>query len=387
MSFLFSENPETDRGSGLPARWRSLPWIALGLVYLLIWPGADIVNGHHLSTGRTIASVLALASFFGAYIALAAGNVPWQKGMSRRTQGLLGVTALMSVVYPLALGKQWVGLPLYLSVAAVMTLPPRRAPVGIAIATLLTLVMCGAVASPDGTTALLTFQSFSIGMMLLAFRGSRLLVTELREARGEVARLAANEERLRIARDLHDLLGHSLSLIVLKSEVATRLADRDPEQSLREVNDIESVARQALADVRGAVSGYRQRSLSDELDNARGVFEAAGIDLSVRLSGTPLPDVLDGLFGWAVREGVTNVVRHSRAAACDITVTYGPAGATLEVVDDGVGTTSESGNGLLGLAERVAEVGGEVETGSRRDGGFRLLVRAPAEIPALKSPL
>jgi two-component system, NarL family, sensor histidine kinase DesK len=387
MSFFFPDSADSERRPGLPSRWRGLVWMSLGLVYLLIWPAADVFS-HHQSTGRIIGSVLALVSFIGAFVATTLSNVPWQEGMSRTTQVLLGVIALMSVAYPIALGQEWVGLPIYLSVAAVMTLPSRRAPLGIAVATLLTLAVCTGEGAPGSTTALLTFQSFSIGMLMLAFRGSRLLVTELREARGEVARLAANEERLRIARDLHDLLGHSLSLIVLKSEVAARLADRDPGQSLQEVKDIESVARQALTDVRGAVSGYRQRSLSDELDNARDVFAAAAIELTVRTSGTPLPDVLDGLFGWAVREGVTNVVRHSRATTCRITVTYRAAVATLEVVDDGVGSPAlENGNGLDGLTERVAEAGGEVEAATRPDGGFRLLVRAPATTAALKSPL
>src|SRR3954451_24815306 len=163
-----------------------------------------------------------------------------------------------------------------------MTLPPQWAGRAVGGTAVLTLILCLAIGAPGGTTALLTFETLTIGLLMLAFRTSRILVVQLREARGEVARLAANEERLRISRDLHDLLGHTLSLIVLKSEVASRLADRDPVRSLAEVDDIQAVARQALADVREAISGYRQRNLTDELQNARNILAAADIELTTK---------------------------------------------------------------------------------------------------------
>ncbi len=217
-----------------------------------------------------------------------------------------------------------------------------------------------------------------------------MLVGQLRQARDEVARLAASEERLRIARDLHDLLGHSLSLIVLKSELAGRLAESGSERALPEIRDIESVARQALVEVREAVTGYRQRGLSGELDGARAALEAAGTQVKIRMAGTPLPGDLDGLLGWAVREGVTNVIRHARAASCEIDVRHDGRSAVLEIVDDGCGTApygqaaeradgrpGERGNGLTGLTERVEAVGGTVFAGPRET-GFALRVAVPA---------
>jgi two-component system sensor histidine kinase DesK len=374
--------PDAER-MATTSRWRRMLWVSLGLIYLFIWPLAGLF-GHGHSVTRIVVGLLALLSFTGTFIGLVVANSPWSRETTRRTWVLLGITTVMAVCYPLLLGNEWAGLPIYLGVAYAMTLPPAWAGRGVLAATALTLGLCLTLRSPDGTVALLTFETLTIGMLMLGFRGSRILVSQLQEARGEVARLAANEERLRISRDLHDLLGHTLSLIVLKSEVAARLADRDPAKSLSEVGDIQTVARQALTDVREAVSGYRQRTLTDELDNARGVLGAAGVDLTVTTSGTPLPDRLDGLFGWAVREGVTNIVRHSRARTATIKVSRQQATAVLEITDDGTGAEPHgSGSGLAGLGERVARSGGTLDAGPGTSGGFRLTVRAPLTTPAV----
>jgi two-component system sensor histidine kinase DesK len=165
---------------------------------------------------------------------------------------------------------------------------------------------------------------------------------------------------------------------VLKSELAGRLAERSP-QVRQEIADIESVARKALVEVREAVTGYRQRSLPEELDSARVVLAAAGVQAEVRVSGTPLPDLLDGLFGWSVREGTTNVVRHARATRCEIKVTFDGRRATLEIVDNGRGGDGpyETGSGLSGLGERVSGAGGSLRAAPTA-GGFLLRVQVPA---------
>jgi len=226
----------------------------------------------------------------------------------------------------------------------------------------------------------------TMGLFMTAFRNSRMLNVELQLARAEVARLAATEERLRIARDLHDLLGHSLSVIVLKAEVARRLGEQDVDRALAEVTDIESVARQALNDVRATVSRFRRRNLTEELDNARAVLTAAGVEPVIRTSGTPLPDVTDGLLGWAVREGVTNIVRHAHATCCEISVRQDRSSAVLEITDDGAATLDfTAGNGLTGLTERVQASGGSVTAARRPEGGFRLMVRTPLQA-AVESP-
>ncbi len=368
--------PDAGRGTST-SRWRRLVWVLFGMVYLFVWPLAGMF-GHGRSTPEIIMDAAALFSFSATFIGLVIVNNPWSAETTRATWILVGVCSVMAIVYPLALGGDWGGLPIYLGVAYAMTLPPAWASRGVVATAVLTLVVSLAGGAPGSTTALLAFETLTIGMLILGFRHSRILVAQLQEARGEVARLAANEERLRISRDLHDLLGHTLSLIVLKSEVAARLADRDPGKSLGEVEDIGTVARQALADVREAVSGYRQRTLTDELDNARGVLHAAGVDLTIATSGTPLPDPLDGLFGWAVREGVTNIVRHARARTTRIAIRRESGSAILEITDDGVGPASDgSGNGLDGLGERAARSGGTVEAGPGPHGGFQVVVHAP----------
>jgi two-component system sensor histidine kinase DesK len=376
---------DADRANS-PSRLRRALFTSLGLVYLFVWP-TNTLFGHGHSTTESVLEVLALASFVVSFIGLVLANDPWTGLTTRRTFIFLGITTVLGICYPILFGLEWCGLPIYVGVAYAMALPPRLAGQGVVAAALLTLTLCGVGHASGGTTALLSFETLSIGLLLLAFRTSRILVAQLREARGEVARLAANEERLRIARDLHDLLGHTLSLIVLKSEVASRLADRDVARSIAEVNDIEAVARQALADVREAISGYSRRNLTDELENSRGVLAAADIELTITTSGTPLPDQLDGLFGWAVREGVTNIVRHSRARTATVVVRREGPTVVLEVTDDGrASVESVDGNGLRGLGERVALSGGTVEAGPRTEGGFRLTVRAPVTAPAPREP-
>jgi two-component system, NarL family, sensor histidine kinase DesK len=383
MSLLMP--PGTGRVS-FAGRVKRVLWTSLGLVYLLFWPTSSIF-GHGHDALQIAVRVAALVSYIAVFVGLVVANNPWTPGTTRLTYALLGLTTALAVVYPLVFGAEWCGLPVYLGVACAMALPRHVATRGVFAATALTFLLCVSQGATGGGLALLTFETLSIGLLLLAFRTSRMLVVELREARGEVARLAANEERLRIARDLHDLLGHTLSLIVLKSEVATRLAERDLDRSLAEVHDIETVARQALADVREAISGYRQRSLTDELENSRSVLAAAEIEPAISTSGTPLPDTVDGLFGWAVREGVTNIVRHSRARTATITVRRTGDAAVLEITDDGSGGDgSVPGNGLRGLSERVAASGGSVESGPRPDGGFRLTVRTPLTAPVLREP-
>ncbi len=259
-----------------------------------------------------------------------------------------------------------------------MSLPLRWAVIGVPVSTAILGVdglLIGAPLPMVGGIALVTL---AFGMMMVALRHSRTLVAQLHEARGEVARLAAADERLRIARDLHDLLGHSLSLIVLKSELARRLAGRDLDRALGEVADIETAARAALANVREVVSGYRKRALGEELDGARAVLAAAGVDATVRMTGGVLPEAADGVFGWAVRESVTNVVRHARASRCVIEVAHGEGGAVLEIRDDGRAAKGHvPGNGLTGLSERVSAEGGTLEAGPLPGGGFRVLVRVP----------
>jgi two-component system sensor histidine kinase DesK len=200
---------------------------------------------------------------------------------------------------------------------------------------------------------------------------------QLSFAREQIARLAVGEERLRFARDLHDLLGHSLSVIALKSELAGRLIKITPGLAAHEIEDIEKVARDALREVREAVTGYRQPTLAAELAGAHEALTAAGIDYRVDQDHVPLPPALEAVIAWTVREGVTNVMRHSRAKRCSIRITNQGGQATVEVIDDGRGGMPQAGSGLRGLEERVRERGGTLTAEPLPHEGFRLRVTLP----------
>jgi two-component system, NarL family, sensor histidine kinase DesK len=222
------------------------------------------------------------------------------------------------------------------------------------------------------------------------------LVETLRATRAELARMAVADERLRIARDLHDLLGHSLSLITLKAELAGRVIGADPDRAAAEIADLETVARRSLGEVRAAVTSYRQPSLAAEIAAARQMLSAAGMDCRVDAPASiELPPDTDALLAWTVREGTTNVVRHSGARAVTITITVTAGEAAADVADDGVGPAwqtrsgsgesgvprpgiGEHGSGLTGLTERARLAGAQISAGEGPGGkGFRLLVRVP----------
>jgi two-component system sensor histidine kinase DesK len=221
-------------------------------------------------------------------------------------------------------------------------------------------------------------------------------VATLRDTRAELARVAVAEERLRIARDLHDLLGHSLSLITLKAELSRRIIGTDTERAGREIAELEAVARQSLRDVREAVAGYRQPDLSAELGAARHLLTAAGIACQITAPAIrSLSGDVDAVLAWTIREGITNVVRHARATSVVISVTSDRDAAVAEIADDGVGAPPAvglvdggapgatlarlrpTGSGLAGLAERVRALGGDLSAGQVRPCGFRLRVTIP----------
>ncbi|MEO6822992.1 MAG: histidine kinase [Candidatus Nanopelagicales bacterium] len=199
----------------------------------------------------------------------------------------------------------------------------------------------------------------------------------------EQARLAVLEERERFGRDLHDILGHSLTVITVKSELAGKLVDRDPGRARAEITDIERLAREALADVRSTAAGVREVSLVGELSSARTALLAAGIEPDLPGAVDDVPGELRELYGYVVREAVTNVVRHSGASRCLIRVERGG----IEVRDDGRGGhdrvgddhPGENGSGLIGLRRRVEDEGLHFEAGPAPDGGFRV---AASMLPA-----
>lgn len=218
--------------------------------------------------------------------------------------------------------------------------------------------------------------------------GARLLWQSYREllaAREEIARLAVSEERLRFSRDLHDLLGQSLAVLVLKSELVSKQVPADTDESTRqELRDLARVARKSLNDVREAASGYRRPSLSMEIGNARNALRAAGIGLLVEDTLGRVAAEQDSVLAWCLREGVTNVLKHSGAKKCVLKLARTNGSANLELVDDGRGATTLDGGGagLIGLRERVELAGGKFEVGSEPEAGVRIRVILPAGLAA-----
>jgi len=206
---------------------------------------------------------------------------------------------------------------------------------------------------------------------------------KLRKANEEIEHLAKIAERERIARDLHDVLGHTLSVITLKSELAGKLIERDPQRAAKEIREVEDISRQALSDVRDTIRGYRANGLAAELAQAKATLEVAGVSVQCDAATTlQIPAVQESVLSLAVREGVTNVVRHARATRCSLRVEQQSGMCRLEIVDDGRGFSTIEGNGLRGMRERVEMLGGTLER--RNQSGTTLTITLPLREPLPK---
>ncbi|HZS75093.1 MAG TPA: sensor histidine kinase [Ktedonobacteraceae bacterium] len=293
----------------------------------------------------------------------------------------------LSLPAPFLQGSWGLGALIFVSASVAARLTVRQAVLVFGGLMLLDLLLGIVTAAPWVTIAFMVFLIPAVGATTATFSRAFRTNRELRLARREIARLAVSEERLRFARDLHDLLGHSLSLIALKSELADQLIPEDPQQARREVRDIEAAARTALQEVREAVAGYRQTTLANELQRARELLAAAGIRCIVQNDAGALPPPIETVLTWVVREGITNVIRHSRAKQCVISLTRQPGEICLTITDDGQGDklqvsplwlqSGRSGNGLRGMCERVEALGGRCEAGPADKQGFRLEVILP----------
>ena len=269
---------------------------------------------------------------------------------------------------------------IYAAVIAGAMLPLRYAiPLGVVNAT---LAAAGPVAlgSSPGAAFVIWAEVALFAVLAMTLNYLWNTVYALRAAREEIARLAVHEERLRFSRDLHDLVGRSLSLIALKSELSNRLLSTEPQRAAEEMRDVERVARDALREVREAVTGYRQPTLASELAGARVALAAAGVECSVEQNAGAIPTDLESVLAWTVREGVTNVIRHSLAKRCDIRIQRTDGRVSVEVIDDGRGAAGGvEGSGLRGLAERAAARGGTAQAGPLPKAGFSLRVTIPVQ--------
>jgi two-component system sensor histidine kinase DesK len=361
--------------------WRRFVVPSVFLVYLLYVAGAVASNNNG---GSEIVGEAILVGFAVTYLA-AVGAGP--QAAPRRFWTLYGICfALFVVDLPFARAGAFV-MCLYITALTVARLGIRAAPIVLALALASLLVPVAipswhdSLRSTWGTVTPVAIPVVGIASLavLQVFQSNR----ELAHARVELARLAAENERFRIARDLHDLLGHSLTTITVKAGLARRLGEADPARSRQEIAEVEDLGRRSLADVRAAIANYRDVTLAGELANGRELLRAAGITADL----PPAVDAVDPsnqeLFGWVVREGLTNVVRHAHASACSVRLSP----SSVEIVDDGVGghdgpENGGPGNGLAGLRERVGAVGGVVDAGPVQPKGWRLRVSLAPEAVA-----
>ncbi|MBZ9644535.1 sensor histidine kinase [Streptomyces sp. PSKA30] len=358
---------------GPPTGFSLLPWLLMGM-------GAF----SHLVQGRTPnpwIGGLGLLTFNSLYIYVVFRAFVKETRQARSTRVALVLMGAVTCGLGLGYGGSWLMFFPLLGLATGAVVRGRRlGQTGLGL-TVLTGVVCGI---RDGWGAInLVYATFLSTMVTAAILSLSEAVRDLRAAREELARRAVEEERLRFSRDLHDLLGHTLSVVVVKAEAARRLAPRDVGAALTQITDIEAVGRQALTEIREAVTGYREGSLATELDRSRSALTAAGVEPVVRRSGPPLVPQTEALLGWVVREAVTNVVRHSGASHCEITVESTPERVRLTVRDNGTGAPTADARagigrtGLKGLTERLSAAGGSLQAGPGAHGGFTVTAELP----------
>ena len=395
-------------GAGSPMRWF---FSGVWLVYL-IQPVADLFGHHH--GVASIAGGLVITVAFCVIYMLVLMYSDMQPRLAR--YGLVAIAALAALACTVY-GKDWTALWIYVSAATGFVLaaaPDGRRAATLGIAGVGACYVFFSLISHETLTdtLIVLLPVLLIGLAMMGFRMQMTLMYELAQARGTVAKLAANEERLRLARDMHDLTGQSLSMITLKSELAAKRLAKLPssaerDAALTELGDIGRVSRQTLHDIREAVSGYRRPTLAIEVITARNVLEAAGIGLDddaglTLWSGTFDPDT-EAVLAWCLREAVTNVIRHSGARNCRISLAEHGRELMLEVTDDGRGLAEPDlparasqdqppkGSGLRGMSERLSAVGGRLSLGpadpSRASGGFRLTATVPVSAGGQDCPL
>ncbi|MGW7070136.1 sensor histidine kinase [Streptomyces sp. NPDC054855] len=358
---------------GPPNGFAMLPWLLMGMGSF-----SNILQGE---TGNPWLGGLGLLVFNSLYISVVFRAFDKRAREARVTRQLLLALTAVTLALAIGYGDSWLMFFPLLGLATGSVLRGRLlVPAGFALS--ITAAVVGGL--KDGWDAAgIAYGTFISVMVTAAILALSETVKELRSTREELARAAVEKERLRFSRDLHDLLGHTLSVIVVKAEATRRLAPRDLDAALGQVSDIESVGRQALTEIREAVTGYREGSLATELDRARDLLDAAGIEAVVRQSGPPLAPQTAALLGWVVRESATNVVRHARATRCEIEVTGTAERTRLLITDDGRGVGSGTpGSGLKGLAERLAAAGGSLESGPASHGGFRVTAELPVTEPS-----
>ncbi|MEV1132095.1 histidine kinase [Agromyces sp. NPDC049794] len=349
-----------------PSPWFALAWAPL----LLLGPVIDAVATTDLP--RVIALAV-LGSWFAVTVwlpYLGAGRPRWRSELA-----FAGFLALAAAYVGIWHTDEEFVFPL-IAIAAAVAIRRHWALGMVGAAAISGATSTGFERNSLDAALFLGFSTYFAGVGTFLVRYLVDVVGELRRTREQLADAAVAAERLRFSRDLHDLLGHTLSVIVVKAEAIRRLVGSDPDAAATHAHDVETIGRRALADMRDAVTGYRSMRLADALSAARTALGAADIELEVAVPPDALDTQADALLGWVVREGTTNVLRHSGARRCRIVVTAGRGLARIEITDDGRGAATPEGDGLAGLRERLQSLGGEVSATST-DEGFRLAAAVP----------
>lgn len=338
-------------------------WIYVAGLMFLVFAFASILE--HADSPVAVAVQIVLVALVGLAYVL----TPWiaDSPLVVRWLYLLGFVALLALFAPWW-GWEFLNFGVYVSVMLATLIPWRVARIGLLVWNLL----LGAIAllTVDVVPLIIALLGVVVGFATGTGMEAGRVASRLRRAEQRVSALTLAAERERISRDLHDILGHSLTAITIKADLAGRLVDRDPAAARAEIAQVSEIARQSLADVRATASGMREVRVATEVASARAVLLAAGIDASVPTAIEPMSDQTSELFGYVIREAVTNAVRHSEARRCVITVDA----RSVSLTDDGVGIGEHpnGGSGLAGLRSRLEAAGGRFRVGPGPDGGTRV---------------
>jgi two-component system sensor histidine kinase DesK len=335
---------------------------------LLSWLDPQRAQNHGLGAGLGLA---VLGTIHLVY---------WRRPWPATTRRALAAAAAMVLTNFVLIHMLYLRQPLLWLYPALIVGAGMRAPAAVVGVALLAVAAAASmdlegtlVARALGPNHAVMLSVVLAGLGMTAVRQLIAVNADLEATKAELAELAVAGERERLARELHDLLGRTLALIAVKAELASRLSATNDPSADAELRDVQRLARDAVREVREAVTGEYTTSVAQELEAARQALQAAGIELSVESGALDIEPVHEATVAWALREAVTNVVKHSGASRCHIALDASGGVTALEIVDDGRGSVGTSaGIGLKGLADRVHALGGTFEAGASEAGGFRL---------------
>ncbi len=340
---------------------------------------------HMWSVSKNYADLALGALYMAALLGLQVFYISRPTRVPQPPTSYLALLAQACLVYlpMLQFTDSWVGMPGFLAGSVLLLLPFPLAWVAFAaIVASMAVTQQFFFGGAPLDVAYITISTVITGLIVYGLTRLASLVTELHQARSDLAQMAVAQERLRFSRDLHDLLGYSLSAITLKSELTHRLVVKYPAKAQDELAEVLDISRRALADVRAVASGYRELSLDAEARSARSVLTAADVDVQMDLRYGELPVQIRTLLATVLREGVTNVLRHSKAEMCDIAIRQDDEGVWMKIVNDGVPEAPEEpapygGSGIHNLSVRVKALGGTLTAGVDPDNRYTLHVTAP----------